>query len=82
MMNLYNPNFGTNDGAEERVKNWLKIHLCPDDCEFLNPTEASQEDKRERHFCTKHDQQVFHGYFHPKIIAVKNCKYTTKGVKK
>ena len=71
------------DGKE--VKDWLKTHLCPDDCEFLNPTGEEQNSihrlgkPRECHFCTKYDQQLFHGCFHPIIIAVKNCKYTTKG---
>ena len=71
-----------NDEDGKEVKDWLKTHLCPDDCEFLNPTEEEQNGihrlgkPREYHFCTKYDQQLFHGCFHPKIIAVKNCKYT------
>jgi len=76
-MNLYNFKFGTDDDIATKLTEGFTLHLCKRNCEFLNPLEKDQK-KYEQHFCTKYNQQVFHGIFHPRIIAVKNCKFSSK----
>lgn len=50
-------------------------NLCPDNCEFLDPTEE-QQDKTKKlgyHFCKKYKRYIYHGVFHPRIMRTESC---------
>jgi hypothetical protein len=78
--------FGTDDNIPVKLAEGFKFSLCDDECPWLHPKERNQNkispSWKLRHWCFKHNQQVFHGPMHPGIIAVKGCEYSIKGDRK
>jgi hypothetical protein len=56
--------------------------FCPDDCQYLKPTEEEQVrylPVNVKHYCYLHKKTVNHEGHHPRLIRVNECKYLLKG---
>lgn len=51
--------------------------LCPRDCQYLDPKECDQTDKKESHFCRLHKCVVKHEGKHPELVATPDCTFDT-----
>jgi hypothetical protein len=49
--------------------------FCARLCEFLSPTEAEQNGMKGKpqHMCTKYNEVVHHGIYHPELIRLEEC---------
>ena len=48
--------------------------FCRKNCRYLKPTEENQTALKEGYFCRKFKKQVHHGYAHPLIYKLPECK--------
>jgi hypothetical protein len=62
---------------ETTIKGTEEEFFCPDDCQYLRPTEEDQKKYlpvNVDHYCYLHKRVVKHEGYHPKIVKVKGCK--------
>jgi hypothetical protein len=55
--------------------------FCPDDCQYVRPTEEDQKKYLPvsvPHYCYLHKKEVKHEGHHPRLVRVKGCKYLKK----
>jgi len=58
----------------------LPVTFCEYNCVFLAPTEKEQNKYGGKipHRCLKYNKPLYHGPFHPEIVAIRDCKYSIK----
>jgi len=48
--------------------------FCPRNCQYLDPKEADQTDRKEHHMCTLLGEILRHEGCHPRIVKHKHCR--------
>jgi hypothetical protein len=65
------------DDISKFLQYHTKPNFCYAECEYLVPTEKEQDAQQAKmhHRCTKYNEHLKHGKFHPDIIRIPKCTY-------